>query len=48
MDGIEKCSSCSASTGGMAAMDVDGITFLTKRIGDEDVMEMDVLGSSFH
>ena len=31
------------STGATAAKDVDGFTFLTKRIVDEDAMEMDVL-----
>ena len=42
MEGAEKCSSNSASTDG-TAKDVDGIAFLTKRLVDEDAMEMDVL-----
>ena len=43
MEGVEKCSSGSASMDGTIAMGVDGIAFLAKWLMDEDVMEMDVL-----
>ena len=47
MEGVEKSSSCGASTDGTAAMDVDGVTFVAKRLEDVDVVKTTCCGSSF-
>ena len=47
MEDAMKGSSCSASTEGTAAMDVDGVTFLAKRLEDVNVMKTTCCGSSF-
>ena len=43
IEGVGKCSSCSASMGGTAAKDVDGVAFLSKWLEDEGVMETNML-----
>ena len=42
-----KSSSCDASTDGIAIMDVDGVTFLMKRLEDVNVVKTTNFGSSF-
>ena len=47
MKDLMKSNSCDASMDGTAAMDVDGVTFLAKRLEDVDVMKTTNYGSFF-
>ena len=47
MEDAMKSNSCGASTDGTAAVDVDGILFLTKQLGDVDAVKTMNYGSSF-
>ena len=43
MEGVEKCSSGSASMDGTTTIDVDGIAFLAKWLNDDGTMKTNVL-----